>query len=130
MVNAVVTSWNGPGFLEWLPPNKSKDCGVFCVSRLCFVVLCHAQLWISNGHPASVVAKYQHLAIEKNQNFGRASSYEIGGRDLAAPLVDIVVLRAEVAGLRQVTSAGRDSDGSSYLPTSLYERFHIDAPAT
>ena len=57
-------------------------------------------------------------------------SYEIGGRDLAAPLVDIVVLRAEVAGLRQVTSAGRDSDGSSYLPTSLYERFHIDAPAT
>jgi hypothetical protein len=77
-----------------------------------------------------VVAKYQHLAIEKNQNFGRASSYEIGGRDLAAPLVDIVVLRAEVAGLRQVTSAGRDGDGSSYLPTSLYERFHIDAPAT
>jgi hypothetical protein len=50
----------------------------------------------------------------------------------AAPLVNIDVLRAEVEGLRQVTNAGRDSDGdgSSYLPTSLYERFHIDAPAT
>jgi hypothetical protein len=31
------------------------------------VVLRHARLWISNGHPASVVLKNQHFTIDKNQ---------------------------------------------------------------
>src|SRR6266404_2523351 len=35
----------------------------FCVSRSCRVVLRHARLWISNGHPTSEVYKYQQLTV-------------------------------------------------------------------
>jgi hypothetical protein len=40
----------------------------FCGTRSCFVVLRPARLWISNGHPASVIAKNQFLAIAINAN--------------------------------------------------------------
>jgi hypothetical protein len=53
----------------------------FCVSRLCFVMLSHARLWISNGHPASVVVRNQLLAIERNliSTARRASNQVVGG---------------------------------------------------
>jgi len=52
----------------------------YCVTRSCFVVLRSARLWISNGHPASVVVKNQLLATIENSQFSALVSFEPGGR--------------------------------------------------
>jgi hypothetical protein len=37
------------------------------VSQLCFIGLSHARVWISNGHPASVVVKNQSVTDHKTR---------------------------------------------------------------
>jgi hypothetical protein len=56
--------------------DEGREVLVYSEGRLCFVMLSHARLWISNGHPASVVVKNQRLPNIKFSNFSVPSSFE------------------------------------------------------
>ena len=104
----------------------------FCGTRSCFVLLSHAQLWISNGHPASVAVENQHLTIEKNPIFDRTSSFEPGGRwrgwtmDIRGRGEHTLSLQQDSA--RRARTGASRIDGTSFLEVLIVRPLHRCVP--
>jgi hypothetical protein len=73
----------------------------FCVTRSCFVMLCTARLWISNGHPASVVVKNQAVIIAKNPSEGSGMTVP---PEMTPATVPILPLRVGASDTKLITT--------------------------